>query len=103
EDGIRDFHVTGVQTCALPIYNEPEKLYDIPGIKKELIKGLVRAWADNQAVRQTMIFLQGYGVTSRMAARIYNHYGAATINKVQRSEEHTSELQSRENIVCRLL
>src|SRR5690606_40168292 len=22
EDGIRDFHVTGVQTCALPIYNQ---------------------------------------------------------------------------------
>src|SRR5690606_40645003 len=22
EDGIRDFHVTGVQTCALPIYDE---------------------------------------------------------------------------------
>src|SRR5690606_41132369 len=24
EDGIRDFHVTGVQTCALPIYNTLE-------------------------------------------------------------------------------
>src|SRR5690606_40713761 len=23
EDGIRDFHVTGVQTCALPIYPPP--------------------------------------------------------------------------------
>src|SRR5690606_40690953 len=23
EDGIRDFHVTGVQTCALPIYGDP--------------------------------------------------------------------------------
>src|SRR5690606_40428860 len=23
EDGIRDFHVTGVQTCALPIFAEP--------------------------------------------------------------------------------
>src|SRR5690606_41157894 len=23
EDGIRDFHVTGVQTCALPIYTQP--------------------------------------------------------------------------------
>src|SRR5690606_40758115 len=23
EDGIRDFHVTGVQTCALPISDEP--------------------------------------------------------------------------------
>src|SRR5690606_40898231 len=23
EDGIRDFHVTGVQTCALPIWQQP--------------------------------------------------------------------------------
>src|SRR5690606_39814847 len=34
EDGIRDFHVTGVQTCALPIFiekfyaNEFEKYYE---------------------------------------------------------------------------
>src|SRR5690606_40930426 len=29
EDGIRDFHVTGVQTCALPIYAaEPEQADD---------------------------------------------------------------------------
>src|SRR5690606_39817930 len=26
EDGIRDFHVTGVQTCALPISDEVEQL-----------------------------------------------------------------------------
>src|SRR5690606_39696764 len=26
EDGIRDFHVTGVQTCALPIYLSGEHL-----------------------------------------------------------------------------
>src|SRR5690606_40445552 len=25
EDGIRDFHVTGVQTCALPIYEDVEQ------------------------------------------------------------------------------
>src|SRR5690606_40244542 len=25
EDGIRDFHVTGVQTCALPIYRGSER------------------------------------------------------------------------------
>src|SRR5207302_6748597 len=25
EDGIRDFHVTGVQTCALPIYKTPNQ------------------------------------------------------------------------------
>src|SRR5690606_39821739 len=26
EDGIRDFHVTGVQTCALPIFSSPSNL-----------------------------------------------------------------------------
>src|SRR5436309_15339337 len=26
EDGIRDFHVTGVQTCALPICREPPRI-----------------------------------------------------------------------------
>src|SRR5690606_40413766 len=32
EDGIRDFHVTGVQTCALPIFAVAEyKLVDIVG------------------------------------------------------------------------
>src|SRR5690606_41037916 len=28
EDGIRDFHVTGVQTCALPIYHDRDDLQD---------------------------------------------------------------------------
>src|SRR5436309_7814572 len=27
EDGIRDFHVTGVQTCALPIFHNPPPNY----------------------------------------------------------------------------
>src|SRR5690606_11880999 len=39
EDGIRDFHVTGVQTCALPIYPEaPEQetlKTDAPSTEKE--------------------------------------------------------------------
>src|SRR5690606_40246179 len=28
EDGIRDFHVTGVQTCALPILSRPDFVLD---------------------------------------------------------------------------
>src|SRR5436309_3007612 len=30
EDGIRDFHVTGVQTCALPIFGLAERLTHRP-------------------------------------------------------------------------
>ncbi|MBE2268701.1 MAG: ATP-dependent RecD-like DNA helicase [Anaerolinea sp.] len=62
---------------------EPSRLYEIPGLKKELARDLALAWGANQAVRQTMIFLQGYGVTSKMAARIYKFYGASTISTVK--------------------
>src|SRR6266508_4965855 len=31
EDGIRDGHVTGVQTCALPIFSPPKRCHTSPG------------------------------------------------------------------------
>src|SRR5205807_6027677 len=34
EDGIRDYKVTGVQTCALPIFNL-ESLHDLPLLTRE--------------------------------------------------------------------
>src|SRR5690606_39361740 len=34
EDGIRDFHVTGVQTCALPILPLHKSLYVATGFRK---------------------------------------------------------------------
>src|SRR5690606_41981924 len=41
-------------------------------------------------------------LTANLAAYSYDLHGAQ-LNKTIRSEEHTSELQSRENLVCRLL
>src|SRR5690606_39642866 len=35
EDGIRDFHVTGVQTCALPI-STGDGIGDLKGVKQRL-------------------------------------------------------------------
>src|SRR5437870_6871634 len=68
EDGIRDGHVTGVQTCALPIFRDE----DVPsGGNPD---------RDNQPS------------FPRVLAR-----------SRRRSEEHTSELQSRGHLVCRLL
>src|SRR5690606_40781391 len=36
EDGIRDFHVTGVQTCALPIFSQIEQHRVYGGVVPEL-------------------------------------------------------------------
>src|SRR5690606_41173569 len=35
EDGIRAFHVTGVQTCALPIYPDPNMYVPLPARRTE--------------------------------------------------------------------
>src|SRR5690606_41006452 len=37
EDGIRDFHVTGVQTCALPIFERSDAHTEAPGNAPERI------------------------------------------------------------------
>ncbi len=63
--------------------NEPERLDEVPGVKRELLNSLKRAWGENQAARQTLIFLQGYGISAKMSARIYQHYGSMTVPTVQ--------------------
>src|SRR5690606_40282503 len=50
EDGIRDFHVTGVQTCALPISMGQDGLG--PLLVSALVLGLV-----NAVVRPVMVLL----------------------------------------------
>src|SRR5256885_3737611 len=65
EDGIRDYKVTGVQTCALPICRCPRS-------SRCCFRREPGPWHRRPAGRQ-------------------------------RSEEHTSELQSPCNLVCRLL
>src|SRR5690606_8214924 len=39
EDGIRDFHVTGVQTCALPIWTKKFNFSTIDALAPDLIVG----------------------------------------------------------------
>jgi exodeoxyribonuclease V alpha subunit len=63
--------------------NNPDRLYDVPGVKRNLLEKLAKSWGKTQSVRETMIFLQGYGVSSRLAQRIHNHYGEDTIRMVQ--------------------
>src|SRR2546422_5822762 len=77
EDGIRDVAVTGVQTCALPIY---------------------RTTADpNLRALAATAFERLRGVPPSPQASAVISLGGG------RSEEHTSELQSRLHLVCRLL
>src|SRR5690606_40806818 len=48
----------------------------------------------------TTLFRSG---SSSGCRRLYHSFSSSPISRRNRSEEHTSELQSRENLVCRLL
>src|SRR5690606_40538443 len=114
EDGIRDFHVTGVQTCALPILSSmtPEEVYKAirQGNKKQLqtVKGIGLKTAERMILElkdkvpeidvQIIDSSPKHNTIEKDALNALMGLGIA-----KRSEEHTSELQSRENLVCRLL
>lgn len=64
---------------------DPSRLSEVRSLKPGLADKLVKAWNENAGIRQTMIYLQEYGVTSKMAKRIYDYYGATTIDTVKRN------------------
>lgn len=63
--------------------HEPERLHEVPGLKTQIADKLAVAWAENYGERQTVIFLQGYGITARMARRIMERYEGETIKVVK--------------------
>src|SRR5690606_39974459 len=97
EDGIRDFHVTGVQTCALPILPGVPDVALFPRAVWARLQG--RRW--RQSTPELLTYAHGAGYLPLRRA-LAEHLRLSRSVKC-RSEEHTSELQSRENLVCRLL
>lgn len=65
--------------------NEPHRLHEVMGLKASLIPKLIQAWEDNVGVRNTMIYLQQYNVSPRMATRIYEYYGSQTVETVKKN------------------
>ena len=47
---------------------------EVPGAG-EAAAAIGRPFAEHREIRDMMIYLQGYGVTPGLAARIYRHYG----------------------------
>src|SRR5207302_5411317 len=100
EDGIRDFHVTGVQTCALPIFALLAGL----GREEEFrlhVRATRNTGASAEDIAELLLHVAVYaGVPAANSAM---RIAKQLLAELDRSEEHTSELQSRENLVCRLL
>lgn len=71
----------GLETIDV-IETDIERLYEVPGIGKKRVEKIRESWEKQKDIKNVMLFLQGYGVSTAYAAKIYRQYGKDSINKV---------------------
>lgn len=60
-----------------------ERLNEVEGIGKKRIKMIRESWEKQKDIKNVMLFLQNYGVSTAYAAKIYREYGKESINKIK--------------------
>ena len=64
------------------IETDIERLYEVPGIGKKRVEKIRESWEKQKDIKNVMLFLQGYGVSTAYAAKIYRCYGKESIDTV---------------------
>lgn len=72
----------GVDTLDI-IEKEPGRLVEVPGLGPKRTKMIAAAWEEQKAIKEVMVFLQGVGVSTSIAVRIYKKYADASISIVK--------------------
>ncbi len=65
------------------IDDEPGRLTEVDGLGPKRTAMIAAAWAEQKAIKEVMIFLQGVGVSTSLAVRIYKKYRDASVSVVR--------------------
>lgn len=65
------------------IETAPERLVEVPGLGPKRTKMIGVAWAEQKVIKEVMIFLQGVGVSTSIAVRIFKQYGEQSVEVVR--------------------
>lgn len=72
----------GMDTLDIIQFN-PERLTEIPGIGEKKAEAIAASFYEQKEVREVMLFLQTYGISTGFAVKIYNIYGDQTISIIK--------------------
>lgn len=72
----------GTETIEI-IEDNIERLREVPRIGKRRVEKIRESWEKQKDIKNVMLFLQQYGVSTAYAAKIYRQYGKESIDKVQ--------------------
>lgn len=62
--------------------SEIEDLMKVPGIAEKKLAQIRASWQEHRSIRDVMIFLQGYGISTLFATKIFKTYGDQAIKIV---------------------
>ncbi|MBR0483437.1 MAG: ATP-dependent RecD-like DNA helicase, partial [Oscillospiraceae bacterium] len=74
----------GTDTIAV-IEDSPERLAEVDGIGKKRIARISESWERQKEIKNIMLFLQNYDISTAFAAKIYKHYGNDSIETVKKN------------------
>lgn len=72
----------GLETLDV-IDNDIERLLEVPRLGRKRMEKIRESWEKQKDIKEVMVFLQGYGVSTAYAAKIYRQYQKDAINTVQ--------------------
>lgn len=72
----------GLETIDV-IENDIERLLEVPHLGRKRMEKIRESWEKQKDIKEVMVFLQGYGVSTAFAAKIYRKYEKDSIAKVK--------------------
>lgn len=72
----------GLETLDI-IEQDPFRLMDVDGIGEKRVKKIKSCWDEQKSIRNVMIFLRSYDISSTFAEKIFKCYGNQTMSKIK--------------------
>ena len=73
------------------IEEEPERLAEIKGISERKAREIASQVEEKKDMRQAMIYLQKFGISTTLAAKIYQHYGRNVYRTIEENPYHLAD------------
>jgi exodeoxyribonuclease V alpha subunit len=72
----------GIETLVV-IESNADRLLEIHGLGKTRVERVKKSWQEQKEIKNIMLFLQSYGVSTNHATKIFKTYGTDSINVVK--------------------
>lgn len=72
----------GIDTLDIIQYN-PDRLTEVPGIGSKKAQTIATSFMEQMEIKEVMIYLQTYGISTTFSVKIYKKYGNETISLIE--------------------